>query len=795
MRDARPLRAPPVTGNGTAAGRLARRSFGLRTGPLLLALGVLALIGPTVAVDGVFGPRTLSAQTSSRPEVASLRFQGNDSFSDDALAAAIVTRQTRCASFVFQPFCWAGADFAWNESYLNPRTLRQDHVRIQVFYWQRGYRDARIDTTITPIENDRVDILFEIDEGEPHRITSLDFTGLEGIGDVRATDLPVGVGDPLDLGMLDVARDTLSRRLRNRGFAHTDVLRNIFIPSGTREAEVEFDVYTGPRAYFGPVAISGNEEVTESVVLRMLPLNEGDLYRRELVLDAQRNLYGLEIFRYASITEDLDHQPDSIVPLQVQVNEGNSHRVRAGGGWNTEECFNAETRWTSRNFFGGARRLVLRGRASNLLNNQLEDNILCSGAGSGEYGELDWVLSADFTQPFILSPRNSFAASVYAERQSLQNVFVRRAVGLNLGITRSITRTSSLTPYYRPQLAALDAGEVFFCTSFLVCDPTDIDLLQASNVLAPVGLSFSQDQSNQVVNPTGGYIALVDLETAQPWTGSDFRYHRAVAEVSTYYGIDPRWVIAGRLRGGWLKPGVFEGLSVGSMNMDRRIAHPEKRFYAGGSNSVRGYAQNALGPQVVSIQVTDLVLPRSKADGAGDSAVCTPEQLIQLTCDASALGDERFFARPTGGTRLLEGSLEIRFPVWGPALGGAAFVDLGHVWNGDRALSFDDLSVTPGFGLRYSTPIGPVRVDLAYRGTPARELPVVTSQIRPFDPGLGDEPSDRIGFGTPDEIDWVRAEDLALLGPRVRIGDEVGGGVWSEFWNGVQLHLSIGQAF
>ena len=50
------------------------------------------------------------------------------------------------------------------------------------------------------------------------------------------------------------------------------------------------------------------------------------------------------------------------------------------------------------------------------------------------YGELDWVVSADFTQPFVLSPRNSFSASVYAERQSLQNVFVREALGLNLGI-------------------------------------------------------------------------------------------------------------------------------------------------------------------------------------------------------------------------------------------------------------------------------------------------------------------------------------------------------------------------
>jgi len=93
-------------------------------------------------------PEQAAGQTQNRPEILSLQFEGNRSFPDRALANSILTRETVCRSFVIQPFCWLGADFAVDPSFLNPRVFAQDFVRIQLFYRQRGFREVQVDTVI-----------------------------------------------------------------------------------------------------------------------------------------------------------------------------------------------------------------------------------------------------------------------------------------------------------------------------------------------------------------------------------------------------------------------------------------------------------------------------------------------------------------------------------------------------------------------------------------------------------------------------------------------------------------------
>jgi outer membrane protein insertion porin family/translocation and assembly module TamA len=344
----------------------------------------------------------------------------------------------------------------------------------------------------------------------------------------------------------------------------------------------------------------------------------------------------------------------------------------------------------------------------------------------------------------------------------------------------------SISVSYRPQYVRLNAAEIFFCTSFLVCDPRDIDVLQAPNRLSPIGLSFSRNRTNRVISPTEGYTLFVDLEHASAVTGSDFGYERALAEMTGFFGIlEERVVLAARVRGGWLAPKPFHRIAALTPGSDVHIAHPQKRFYAGGANSVRGFSQNQLGPQVASIQLESLLFSSSPED----APICTPAEIASLECDASSLAEETFFRRPTGGSRLLEGSLEVRFPIWTPLLRGVAFVDFGTVQDGGSVLDLGQSVITPGIGIRYSTPIGPVRVDLAYRGVENSLLPVVTSQVRPFDPATDSE-SARITGPRGEFLDWVRLEDLALLQPRVVFDREDRG-----WLRRIQLHLSIGQAF
>ncbi len=710
-------------------------------------------------------------------EVTSLRFEGNERYSDRTLSASIVTRATECRSIFLSPFCWIGASFAIDPYLFGPREFERDVARLRVFYYRRGYREAAITPSLDR-SNDRVRITFRIDEGRPVVVDSLSVIGLEQLDapDLLA-DLPTGVGAPLDQIELDAARDSLSIRLRNAGYAHADVLLDLFIPAEQPYgARVTFDVFAGPRAVFGPISVDGNSKVSDGVIQRMLPFRENSLYRAEQVVEARRNLYGLEIFSSVDVSEQAESLEESVVPMRVSVVEGDAHRFRTGGGWSTADCINAEARWTSRNFMGGGRRFQARARVANLLNSALNTSV-CRQAGVGEYGNTNWSLSTEFSQPWLFSPRNSFSANLFWERQSLPDLFVRQSLGVDLGISRNMGIGQNGTIFYQPTVGKLDAADVFFCSSFLVCDFEGIGVLQSANWLAPIGFRASQERGSQGFGLSHGYALSLDFEQAANWTGSDFEYRRVIGEASGFRELTEGWALASRFRGGWLNAGVFKALG-GDTRLD--IAHPQKRFYSGGATSVRGFAQNQLGPRVLFVDVERLLSPGS--DGA---PTCTQAEIVDLSCDASSLFDERFISNPTGGSTLLEGNVELRFPLWTEDWQGTAFVDFGQVWSNASPVELEKIEWTPGMGLRYFTPIGPLRLDVAYRFRGGEDHRVLTPGIRPFDEDIDSE-ADRL----PSATDFVRSGELAILTNPILFGD-------SDEWSlrRFQIHLSIGQAF
>lgn len=133
--------------------------------------------------------------------------------------------------------------------------------------------------------------------------------------------------------------------------------------------------------------------------------------------------------------------------------------------------------------------------------------------------------------------------------------------------------------------------------------------------------------------------------------------------------------------------------------------------------------------------------------------------------------------------------MEARFGLFGSRAEGAAYVDFGQVFSETQRFGFEFLEFTPGVGVRYLTPIGPIRVDIAYRFTGGENLDVLTEQIRPFDPATDNE-SDKLLGDNGQTIDWVRTDELAPLLPQVLYNDS-GNLSLGRF----QLHLSIGQAF
>ena len=714
-------------------------------------------------------------------EVMSIEFQGNEAFPDDSLSRTIVNRETRCRSFGLGGLCPLGV---LHED-LNDRELSRDVMRLTNFYNVRGYREARVDTVIARPSEDAVELTFRIEEGSPVRVARLTVEGADAFEDFDPTaELPIQVGGLLNGIDLAATRDTMIQRFRNRGYPRADVSRSWSLPAQSPyQADVTFEVERGPHSVFGPITLVGNEKLDDSVIRRLLRFEEGEEYSEVRTLEAQRNLFSVEIIQRASIVEAVDPAgllPDSVVALQVRITESDVHRMRVGGGWSTSDCMNAEARWTSRNFYGGARRLQIRARGSNWLAEELQDGV-CGQAAVDEFGGANWLFSAEFTQP-LLRQSLTFGSNVFFERQSLQDVFVRRSVGVDFSLSQTLGAYTSFTFAYRPELTELAAAEVFFCTSFLVCTPEDVSALQERNWLAPISVSMVRTVTNSLLNPTSGYQVVLNFEHSSAVTGSEFQYDRILSQATAYVETLPGQVLAARVQWGWVGAGSFALFSGGA-----DIIHPQKRFFSGGANSVRGFGQNQLGPRVLTVDPSSLLIPAEPTQ----TAICAPAEIIALTCDADLVRSREFGTpRPTGGSMVLEGGIEYRMAT-GRRLETAVFADFGRIWMETQSGALSRLEITPGVGIRYLSPVGPIRVDLGYQFRGAERLQVITTQIRPFGPG--DDPKNRIRRTVGDQeevIEYVRARELALLDPRVSYGPSGGFS-----FDRLQLHIGTGQAF
>jgi translocation and assembly module TamA len=302
--------------------------------------------------------------------------------------------------------------------------------------------------------------------------------------------------------------------------------------------------------------------------------------------------------------------------------------------------------------------------------------------------------------------------------------------------------------------------------NFGVCGSTMIEALGGSQTMSPVALSVRADRSDDPLAPTRGWTAGLAAEHASGATGSDFRYNRITGELANYRRLGPG-VLAARVRGGWVHALTGTASAVGVSNATGQLLHPRKRFYAGGSQSVRGFGESQLGPRILTID------PRSLIDVDTTATGCTEQTIANGACDPEAVESSSFTPRPLGGNSLVEGSIEYRIPI-GPTLSAAVFVDAASVGAAELDVPAGVRSaITPGFGVRYQSPIGPVRADLGIRPRLREQLPVVTQ--------LTD------GNG---ELRLVRLDSPKLYDP---VGPS--GGFFRSVFSRLQLHLSIGEAF
>lgn len=664
--------------------------------------------------------------------VRGLSFVGNRALDAYTLESAIAT--TKSSWWARSPLVrWIGLG---EKRYFNELEFRRDVVRLSLLYRQSGYMNAVVDTVVRRTARDAF-ITFRIHEGDPVQVARLDIKGLDGILDVAKVkrELPLQVGDPFNRFLMQASADTIVARLRNAGYPYAEVLRNFDSEAGVLRAEVELEAVPGSRMRVGEVVIQGLNDVDTGTVRRIISVRSGQPFKQEALYQTQRDLYGIGVFSSVNVVlvDSVPHQEtalrDSTVRVLVRVQEGPRHQIRFGLGYGSVECVRVQSGWAAHDFLGGARTLDLSGRVSNLGGTPKGSaglNQLCNPTDSTwTLDSLNYTVGVTLRQPAFVSRAHTASVGFFAERRSEFKIYTREAIGGNAGITFNARGTIAVTLGYLYSVGRTVAKPPIFCSVFRLCDDSSRAFLEKRRHFGAVSVTVVRDRVNNVLDPSEGSLGTVTLLHASRLVGSQvpYEFNRGELEFSKYHPIGRRTVFAWRVRGGTI-------LAQNIASKGQRVAYvpPDQRFYGGGPNSVRGYGRNELGPRVYVVTDT--------TDSTGvDSA-------------ATLRAGEKVFrgvtTTPTGGNTAIVLNAELRFPspILPQRMRLGLFVDVGQVWErGEELVSIKGLRVTPGAGVRLTTPLGPVRIDVAYNGYPKEPGPLLflgdtIKSIRPNYPPL-----------------------------------------------------------
>jgi outer membrane protein insertion porin family/translocation and assembly module TamA len=470
--------------------------------------------------------------------------------------------------------------------------------------------------------------------------------------------------------------------------------------------------------------------MSDETLRRGVLLQPGTLYTRDAVLESQRRLFQSPgIARAVVVTPPAG---DSVKAITVAVSELAPRHVEATIGFNTIEFAQAAVE-LRHNALGGGRWLRLRAATGNLLSEQLNGRAIFqrviprdANFDVDEFVRPTYQASLTLTQPWIAGARTSASLSAFAGRRSLVGVAVDEHAGATVGIVRELAPRTPIGLNYRFETTRVEAGAVYFCAGYGICDAPTIAALERTQRLAPIGVSGWIDRSDDLDSPTRGYTAVMDVEHASRATGSTFAHERAAADLSYYkpFGtIPPDFgstrapkVLALHARAGIVRPHAGDRAALGVTGDGEGVLHPRARFYAGGMQSVRGFAENELGPRVLQVRRASLL-----------AAGCTDVTIANGGCDPSGVPNDEVFARPTGGSSVVEASAEVRVPL-AKQLSGVAFVDGAYVGtSGLSTVAKAKGAVTPGLGFRYRSPLGVLRLDFGLRPVGRESLPVVVA--------------------------------------------------------------------
>jgi outer membrane protein insertion porin family/translocation and assembly module TamA len=547
-----------------------------------------------------------------------------------------------------------------SDHYFTREQFEADLKRIVAFYRDRGFPDAKVQSFDVKMNDkqDAVDVTVHIDEGQPLVVEAVEYEGFDVLPPDHLNQLKGRIAlkeqAPVDRALAQASREAALDEIKDHGYPYATVRLTEREGSNDHARVLTLSATPGVQAQYGQIEVQGNTSVSDNVVKRQLTFRPNGRFRLSQVQESQRRLYGLETFQFANIEPEV---PEGEQPAVVPV------KVTVTEGKHRKVNFGVG--------YGSEE----KGRAS------IDWRHVNFFGGArmlqlqGQYSALSRGGRVNLRQPYLFGPRLSllmtgqswhrnepaYTLDTNGGKLMLERTFARSGpLSQRQGTTSASLAYTNEFQSYRVSELALNTPSFQKTLISLGLDPLSG---RARGLLSSMDLDVHRSTADSTINARRGYTLNAHLEQAGRLFRGDYEFAEAILEGRYYAALGDVAGVALKLRGG----------SIGATSGDNLKVPFHRRYWLGGASSLRGWGRFEVAPL--------------------------------------------FEGLPIGGHTLLESSAEVRVPVWGN-LSGVLFADAGNVWNNAWDFNLNDLRYDVGPGLRYMTPIGPLRLDLGYQLNP-----------------------------------------------------------------------------
>jgi outer membrane protein insertion porin family len=569
-------------------------------------------------------------------------------------------------------------------------------------YRVRGFARASVkpEITVQTTPNGSADkplpvaVRFLVSEGPQTTVGTLTIQGGKALPEPRLANLlTLSSGKPFYRPQLDADRASIERAYRGEGFQDVRVVPEATVAEDGRRVDIRWVIREGVQTTIDHVLVTGNERTSDELIRRESALEPGQPLGEDALIESQRRLATLGLFRRVRVVE-LPHGARSSHDVLIEVEEAPTTSISEGGGLeamrrlrpdaegNAEAQFEVAPRGffevTRRNLWGKNRSLSLFSRVSFRPRDPAVDST--DPTDQGGYGFNEYRVVGTYREPRPFNRPGDAQLTGFFE-QAVRASFNFNRRGGRAEYARRFRNLLGVSGRY-----AFDYTKLFD-EKIRPEDRLLVDRLFPQVRLSTLTGSILRDSRNDVLDPERGSVIGIDGTLAPRLIGSEVGFARTFVQGFVYR----RFPGAGRMV---VAAGARIGLAVGfERTVERRdsngkpVLGPDgevvvdvvrdlpasERFFAGGDNTVRGFVLDQLGTE-------------------------------------DTLNDQGF---PTGGNGLAVFNLELRAPYW-KGLGTVVFLDAGNVFRRASDLSFAELRPAAGFGFRYRSPLGPLRIDLGF---------------------------------------------------------------------------------